>query len=357
MAPSTRARPAESEDEVLAPLPPPIDPAPEETSSVTVTPAAPVATAAPDPPALVNESSGNEDPAYLRARERGLTYTYEEWKNELNASNYVKDRIKTETSNNQYREKMALQKLPIPEFNGEKDYIVVQNYLRKFTDYCTSFKYTSGSNVTMTISATLKGSADIWWNALTIDKEDMDVKAYCELIRETFVPGNPVIEASRRFANLNMDFHKVRESTKEVHNAVTLFNEKELSREEIVTALFYALYVPVDVRERMNMDTALKNQSNMDEAIVSAMQKLDELNNGHYTPSNSYRNKQVASGRVSKPFHSKNSQGRNNFGTNRQPNKNRETRECNYCHRQGHIEVNCRTKAWKEKSKNGKDQH
>lgn len=257
MAPSTRARPAESDDEVFAPLPPPSEPNPEETSSTTVAPAAPVASVSP---VLVNESSGNEDPAYLRARERGLTYTYAEWKNEMNASNYVRERIKTETSNNQYREKMALQKLPIPEFNGEKDYIVVQNYLRKFTDYCSSFKYTSGSNVAMTISATLKGSADIWWNALTIDKENLDVKKYCDLIRDNFVPGNPITEASRRFANLKMDFHKVRESTKEVHNAITLFNEKELSREEIVTTMFYALYVPMEIKERMNEEFALKNQ-------------------------------------------------------------------------------------------------
>lgn len=97
----------------------------------------------------------------------------------------------------------------------------------------------------------------------------------------------------------------------------------------------------------------------MDEAIVSAIEKLKELNNGYYNPPTSYKNKHFVQGRVSKPFHSRNNNGRNNSGTHNHSNNNnnRETRECNYCHRKGHIEINCKTKAWKEKSKNGNGQH
>ena len=96
--------------------------------------------------------------------------------------------------------------------------------------------------------------------------------------------------------------------------------------------------------------------------MVLATEQLKEKKGDSYTPLSYSRNKHSGPGRVDKPPHARNSNHRNNSrmrkpSGNYYPSTNYGDKKCNYCHKPGHIEANCRHKMWREQSKKGKDQH
>ncbi|GME67247.1 unnamed protein product [[Candida] boidinii] len=211
---------------------------------------------------------------------------------------------------------------PAPEFDGDRDYVVVQTFLKSFEKYCGHFRATSG--------------------------ERLHIKEFVKLVKDYFISDNVLIEAGNRLVNLQVDYNDIEATYKEVQNAIDLFEEKNLSVEQVFTLLFYCGEVHPEIKERLDTDVHLKSFNTLVEAIVVKMELLKEMYGADYYPAPYPRHNNSGPGRVDKHAHARNSNHRNSRmrRTNSRCHSinNFGSRKCHYCHRVGHIQANCKSK-------------
>ena len=237
---------------------------------------------------------------------------------------------------------------PAPEFDGDRDYVVVQTFLKSFEKYCGHFRATSGERLRINISICLKDDALTWWYSIKRQHENLDIKEFVKLVKDYFISDNVLIEAGNRLVNLQVDYNDIEATYKEVQNAIDLFEEKNLSVEQVFTLLFYCGEVHPEIKERLDTDVHLKSFNTLVEAIVVKMELLKEMYGADYYPAPYPRHNNSGPGRVDKHAHARNSNHTNSRmrRTNSRCHSinNFGSRKCHYCHRVGHIQANCKSK-------------
>lgn len=362
MPPSTRSRTTEAENTST----------PVESTSETPTAVSTESTSTQS--TLVNESSEDNRSLYQKYKDAGLNYTYEEWKDSIKDSDEVRKIV--DERKDEKDEKLYLKDIRVPKFDGKKDYLTVQSFITNFDEFCDFTKTKSGRKLRLNISKCLTDDAEIWWNIKKKKIQDITIKDFVKLIQEHFIPGNPLVEAGKLCAKVDVNYNEIRESTKSFQTALDLFEDKNLSVNESHAIVFYCEHIVPEVKERLDITKDLKSFNTLVEAMVRETERLKEKKGADYIPTFP-KNKSTSSGRIDKPYHTGTSSGRiekpyharnsnykgdfsmRKFNNNKiRPNNKYWDKKCFYCHKSGHIEFDCREKKRKEQqSKKDKGQH